>query len=322
MTPRWTVAIVVLLAVAGVVTPTLAMSPVDERADREANPFEPLSGAETNETMGSQISAFMESSSTAADSSIETGMWIARFNATGMNRTEMVERRANALQNRLQALERELEKHNASGDVDLSDPGEARQIASLNARVDALNATIERTRTVANASGVNTTQLDRLRENASKLHGQEVARIARNLTTVGPPENRGPPGEGPPGQSDGDTRGPPTDDTPGQADNKTQGPPANQSPGQNENDTRGGPTDDTPGQADNKTQGPSTGQAPDQGSDRTQGPSEERSDNTNETADSDADSPKVGNDTSEEPSTGQPDSSSPSAEQPSERPNN
>ncbi|QSG07184.1 hypothetical protein [Halapricum desulfuricans] len=268
MAPRWTVVIVVVLAVAGVITPAFAMSAADEHADREASPFEPLPSEETNTTTGSQISAFMASSSAAVDSSVETGMWLARFNDSDANRTEMVERRANALRDRLHALETQLDERNASGNVSLSDPSEAREVASLKARIDALNSTIERTRTAAGGAGVNTTRLDRLRENASRLHGHEVARIARNLTTVGPPANRGPPEDrpgpntgpaGPPGQNDSDSGGPPADrpgqnagdrpgppeDGPGQSDSSSRGSQTNDH-GQNETDSRG-PPEDNPG---------------------------------------------------------------------------
>ncbi|MFW6017933.1 MAG: hypothetical protein ACOCPX_03860 [Halapricum sp.] len=273
MTPRWTVAVVVVLAVVGVVTPAFAMPAADESADNKANPFEPLPSNETNATTGSQISAFMASSSMAVDSSVETGMWIARFNDSDTNKTEMVERRASVLRNRLDTLEARLDERNASGNVSLGGPSDAREVASLNARIDALNSTIERTQTAAREDGVNTTRLDRLRENASRLHGHEVARTARNLTTVGPPANRGPNGGGPPGQADNRTDSTGPEETPGAGPNAT-GPEETPGAGPNETGETGHTTADRP---DNTS-----------GSDRTpeSAPREPdgRSDGTNETA--------------------------------------
>ncbi|WP_229126107.1 hypothetical protein [Halapricum desulfuricans] len=260
MAPRWTVVIVVVLAVVGVGTPVLAASTVNEHADREASPFEPLPSEETNATTGSQISAFMASTSTAVDSSVETGMWLAQFNDSDANRTEMVERRANTLRDRLHALEAQLD--NGSGNATLSDPSEAREVASLKARIDALNSTIERTRTAAGEAGVNTTRLHRLRENASQLRGHEVARMARNLTTVGPPANRGPPEDRPgpntgpadPSERNDSNRSGPPEDSPGQDDGNTPDLPTN--PRQNDSDRSGPPTNS--GQNDSNRSGPPT----------------------------------------------------------------
>jgi len=281
MAPRWTVVIVVLLAVAGVVTPAIATSAIDTRAEQR-DPFDPLPSNETveaNATMGSQISAFMESSAVAVSNSVETGIWVHQFNASE-NRTDMVDRRATVLERRLEALRAEL---NETGSGNVTDPSDARRLAALQARIDALNSTLQRTQQVASEAGVNTTRLERLRNNASRLHGQDVARMARNLTTVGPPVDRGPPAN----------HGPPGAGPPNQSGNGTHGPPGH-------DDTHGQPTD-----PENATQ-------------RT--PSE-RPGRTNETNGSDSHAPKSSDDTSDDPPEGQPASPSTADERASERSN-
>lgn len=275
MAPRWTVVVVVLLAVAGVVTPAIATSTVDTRTEQR-NPFGPLPSngtVEANATMGSQISAFMESSAVAVNNSVETGIWVHQFNASE-NRADVVDRRATVLEHRLEALRAEL---NETGSPNVTDPSDARRLAALQARIDALNSTLHRTQQVASAAGVNTTRLERLRNNASRLHGRDVARMARNLTTVGPPVDRGPPdnhglpGEGPPNQSGNGTHGP---------------------PGQT-NDARGQPTDHGNG---------------------TQGTPPERPGHTSETNGSDSHSPGPDVDTSEGQSDSSPSSEGRSSE--------
>jgi len=345
MVPRWTVAIVVVLAVAGVVTPAIATSATDDRAEQR-DPFEPLpsNATDVNDTMGSQITAFMQSSAIAVNNSVETGLWIDQFNAS-KNRTSMdnmVDQRATVLENRLERLRAELNETNATN---ITDPADARRLASLRARIDALNSTLQRTEQAASDAGVNTTRLERLRDNASRLHGQDVARIARNLTTVGPPadtgppDNRGPPGENPPGHAENGTQGPPTDS----GENGTHGPPTDQPAGPDANGTRGSPTDQpagpgangTKGPSANDTRGPGNGQgpsdqtngtdghpadaSPDQNSNATRGPPSDHTDTPTETNSSDPRPPESGTDTPDGTPEGQPDGHSLSVERFSDR---
>ncbi|MEF8825156.1 MAG: hypothetical protein V5A27_02265 [Halapricum sp.] len=264
MHTRQTVVLVVVLAVAGVVAPVIATPAPDQGDAGQSKAFESLAGENetTNGTapLGSQISAFMESTAASADSSMEAGTWEARFNESDVNRSAMTARRTETLERRLSSLEAELEQLNASGETDVNNVSQAGRVASLTARIEALNRTIERTTTVARDAGVNTTRLERLRTNASQLHGQEVARMARNLTTLGPrgpPEDRGPPGDrgqGPPGADDNGTeQGPPTN--PPNDDGTDRGTDANAT----DNSTdRGPPTDRPTNETDNGSQDSNT----------------------------------------------------------------
>ena len=256
---RVTILAVVLVAVAGMVAPAIA---AQETAPPGPDPVEPTSDAPltdafvvettTNETtdqatnesenetapLGSQISAFMQSSSVAADESVESGMWQARFEtANRSNQSTMIDRRTGVLETRLDELRGELTALNTSETPGLTDVSHAGRVASLTARINALESTLNQTSTVAAEAGVNHTRLDRLRENASSLNGRAVSEIARGLTVVenpgrGPPEDRGPPGDRNPGNGDGpgNGQGPPdgrneTESESGDGPGNGQGPP-------------------------------------------------------------------------------------------------
>ncbi|MFB6206878.1 MAG: hypothetical protein ABEJ05_10180 [Haloglomus sp.] len=221
---------------------------------------------QTNETdqsvasLGAQISSFMQASAAEANGSVQSGMWRAEFNATNETaRDRLIERRINRierqlerLQNRMTALERAYENGT------LPEVAYTAQASHLVARIDSLQDAINDTEAAAMRAGVNTTQLDRLREMAANATGHEVAQVARNLSVVtprGPPPNAGPPeGAGPPG-----------DVGPGDAGNGTdQGPPEDVGPGDAGNGTDQATSGDSgPGDAGNGTdQGPSEGTGP------------------------------------------------------------
>ena len=263
---RVTVLAVILVAVAGMVAPATG---VQEADPLDPNPTsaesltaavaveEPTNETVTNETatnetatnetastanetnngtapLGSQISAFMQSTSATADESVESGMWEARFEtANRTNQSGMVDRRAVVLETRLQRLQAELEALNSSDTPGLADVSHAARVASLTTRINALESTLNQTSTVAAEAGVNHTRLDRLRENASSLNGRAVSKLARGLTVVespgrGPPADRGPPDDRNGNESD---PGPPNGDGPGNG----QGPPDDRN-GNNTND--------------------------------------------------------------------------------------
>ena len=102
------------------------------------------------------------------------------------------------VQARLAAVENE--------SVDVRNPDAAATVSRLAARIQALERAMNETGETARSIGVNTTRLDALRSEASKLRGHEVASMARNLSG-GPPAEipGGPPAEalGPSNESAG-----------------------------------------------------------------------------------------------------------------------
>lgn len=213
MTYRHTV-FVVCVAVALLVSPTMLAQETATTAQTTTNESDESAG------MGAQVTAFAQSSSAAANDSVENGMWRAGFNqSNASDQAELVRNRAGSLERRLDRLR----SQNASlrdqyENGSLPEPAYVARQSRLSARIDSLRTAINDTDEAAARAGVDDERLDRLRQNASNLTGPEVAGIARGLGG-GPPEgtpaaDRG--GDrGPPNRTGGDRgSGPPADRTP------------------------------------------------------------------------------------------------------------
>lgn len=158
--------------------------------------------------LGAQLSAVMQANAGQAHGVVENGMWGAAFaDASGdAAQRALVERRAASLNRslaELQAERRTLREALRNGSITRE---EYRiRMAALVGQLAAVGDGIEETDDRARAVGVNTDELDVLRSQARELGGQEVSRIARNLTDNGaPPGRSGVFGAGPPGRSGGD----------------------------------------------------------------------------------------------------------------------
>ena len=206
MTHRHAV-VVVCVVVAGVLSPTILAQESPTATENT-----------TNETdgMGTQLTAFLQSSSAAANDSVERGMWRAEFEqANASQRPQLVTNRTGTLEQRLDRLEARNETIQRRYDNgSLPQQAYVAQQSQLTARIDALRSAINDTDAAAARAGVNDSRLDTLRENASTLSGPEVAAVARGLGG-GPPEQAGPP--------ENRTTGPPSQ--PGPPENRTTGPP-------------------------------------------------------------------------------------------------
>lgn len=174
--------------------------------------------------LGTQMTAFMQSSAARANDSVDNGMWVARSDrANASERADLVRSRTGALDRRLERLRernRTLEAQYENGSI--PEPAYVARSSRLAGEIAALQESLDDTERVANRSGVNATGLDRLRQNASDLRGPQVAAIARGLVggQPGPPDGvpggpQGVPGNEPPddvpaNRSDGaDAPGPP-----------------------------------------------------------------------------------------------------------------
>jgi len=224
---------------------------------------------ESSASLGAQISSFMQASSAEANGSVDDGMWVASFNSTNESdrervvngRVASIERRLDRLQDRLEALE------NARENGTIPEVAYVAQASRLNEQIDALTDSINETDEAARRVGVNDTRLDRLRTEASNMTGHEIARLARNLSVVGPPAGAGPPDDaGPPEDAgpDDDETGPPEDP----------GPPDDASPDGNETGRPedAGPDDDETGPPDDAGNGNDGGPPDDSGNGNDGGP--------------------------------------------------
>jgi hypothetical protein len=156
----------------------------------------------SNASMGAEVSAFMQASASDANASVDEGMFAAEWNQSNASADALVDRRANALESRIAALQNQKERLLAKQDQ-LNEVAYTARMSALAARIDALQNAIDSTSARAERAGVNTTRLNELRSNASELAGPEVAAVARNLSVGvrGPPNGtpgNGPGGAGPP----------------------------------------------------------------------------------------------------------------------------
>ncbi|MFB6128324.1 MAG: hypothetical protein ABEJ47_01040, partial [Halorhabdus sp.] len=214
MRHRMSVAVLLVLLVAlgsaltaVAVGTTAADQPVTLAEDSPANPTtngseSPANGS-TTPTLGSKMSAFMQSNAVAVDAAVETGMWTARFErANAAAKSDVIQRRIESLERRLHRLEHRLGTIE-NGSFNVQNPRAAVTVSALAARIQALQRAINTTDRVARRAGINTTRLEKLRSQASNMSGHRIASIARNLT-VGPPA--GVPG-GPPTDHPGGPKG-------------------------------------------------------------------------------------------------------------------
>ncbi|WP_256296494.1 hypothetical protein [Haloarchaeobius salinus] len=144
----------------------------------------------SNRSMGGAFSTFTQSAAADADGEVDSGMWAAAFNGSGDNatRAQLVEGRTNALEARLDALTEQRQRLQERRDQ-MNSVAYRAQLATLTSRLAALGSALNQTEDAAREAGVNTTQLDRIRQNASELTGPEVAEMARELGSGGPPED-------------------------------------------------------------------------------------------------------------------------------------
>ncbi|WP_440988778.1 hypothetical protein [Haloarchaeobius baliensis] len=175
------------VAVADHPTPATA---VDAAATNDPVQTPPGDNNSSNRSMGGAFSTFAQSAAADANGEVDSRMWGAAFNGSGDNatRTRLVEGRTTALEARLEALQEQRQRLQERRD-EMSRVAYRAQLASLTSRLAALGSALNQTEDAARETGVNTTQLDRIRQNASELTGPEIAEMARELGAGGPPED-------------------------------------------------------------------------------------------------------------------------------------
>lgn len=180
MTASRTVVLVVLVAVTGMTIAPIAGAAVDGFASTD----------DESSSMGANVSAFMQSSDAATDSSVESSLFENSYDHSNADRQHVVvENRIDQLEERYEALEAEKA---ALGEErgNLSETAYEARMTSLTVQLASLDRAIDGAEHRANETGVDTDRLAELRANASELSGPEVAEIASELAGVDPP---GPP---------------------------------------------------------------------------------------------------------------------------------
>lgn len=220
MTNRVAVVLLAVVAALAFAAPATAGLAVQPEADESARTTGPAAQAGANNTsnasLGAEVSAFMQASAADTEGEVDNGMFAAAFNRSDEGkRAALVTNRTSELRDRLDALRSEREALlDQEGNLTVAERAKA---ASLTARIDALDDSIDQTETAAQRVGVDASQLDELRTEARDLAGPEVAAMATDVAARGPPGDRGPP--------------------------ISQGPNATDGPGADRNETETGPSD-------------------------------------------------------------------------------
>lgn len=156
--------------------------------------------ASQSDTIGTDVSAFMQTGAADAADTVEDGMFDAAYeNASEEERAELVEEHSDRLADRYEEIEAEYE---ALSEEDADDPAREARLSALATQMANLEQAINTTEERAAETGVDQTGLAELRANASDLSGPEIAEIAQGLAGVdvppGPTGDNGGPDAGPP----------------------------------------------------------------------------------------------------------------------------
>jgi hypothetical protein len=156
---------------------------------------------------GSQISSFMQSSSTETSGAVESQLWHARLNRTdsgpGVSETgppaSVVERRVSVLESRLAEVRESRERLAAArANGSISAVAYRARLARLNGQLSALETAVDRARPVAASAGVNESRLSDLDAEIDAERGPPAH--AGNRSAQGGAEGNG---NGPPDAGDG-----------------------------------------------------------------------------------------------------------------------
>jgi len=171
--------------------------------------FQTGDSGESGGEFGDQVASFAQASAVDANETVDRGMWRAAFNDSE-NPSQAVAARTGTLERRLERLESQSETLRAQRENGtISEAAYTARASALRVRMANLRRAIEESETVARQTGVNTTKLDRLRSEAANMTGPEVAELARQIADPprgppddvpgegGPPDDTGPPDNGP-----------------------------------------------------------------------------------------------------------------------------
>lgn len=204
--------LVALLVVVAIAVGLPAVSAQETATPTATNTTEDLGANETDDQagLGTQLTAFLQSSSATANDTVENGMWKASFEqANESDRARLVTKRAGTLEQRLERLQARNETLNEQYENgSLRRPAYVAQQSQLAGRINALQAAVNDTDTAATQAGVEDARLERLKQDVRTMRGPQVAGVARGLGGGPPADRGGGPPEAKPGESGPPETGP------------------------------------------------------------------------------------------------------------------
>ena len=158
----------------------------------------------TNESLGAEISSFMQVSSAEAQGAVDTGMWVAEYNASDNQSTKrsLVDRQVTTLGRELDTLQREKQAIiTAYRNGNITRLEYKAQMSSIIGRIQSVQQAINETEPRARAVGADVRAVNALDERTNATVGPEVSSVARSLNAVDV-SNRSARATTPPGLSD------------------------------------------------------------------------------------------------------------------------
>lgn len=145
------------------------------------------SKAVNNSTLGAEISSFMQVSTSQAEGSVDTGLWVARFNQTKNKSAQqaLVRHHVSDMQKRLSNLKSRkktlVAAHNQGRISQLKYQSE---MSSLVGEISSLQHAITATRPRAVTVGARVNELNKLDKQARSVGGPEVQEVAKGMPGV------------------------------------------------------------------------------------------------------------------------------------------
>ncbi|RBI61603.1 hypothetical protein DMJ13_12925 [halophilic archaeon] len=153
----------------------------------------------TNESLGTEISSFMQASSTETQGAVETGMWVAQFNATDNRsaRRKLVRSQVTDLGQKLDTLQEEKQAIiDAYQNGKIDELQYRAQMSGVVSRIQAIQQAINETEPRARAVGAEVKAVGRLEKRASSAIGPKAAAVAGSVGSVDVPAGNNSTGNG------------------------------------------------------------------------------------------------------------------------------
>ncbi|WP_440007848.1 DUF7096 domain-containing protein [Halomicrococcus sp. SG-WS-1] len=153
----------------------------------------------TNDSLGTEISSFMQASSTETQGAVETGMWVARFNATDNRsaRQKLVRSQVDDLGRKLDTLQEEKQAIiDAYQNGKIDELQYRAQMSGVVSRIQAIQQAVNETEPRARAVGAEVQTVGRLEKRASSAIGPKAAAVAGSVGSVDVPAGNNSTGNG------------------------------------------------------------------------------------------------------------------------------
>lgn len=183
--------LLVVLTLSGfaLAVPTAAAPTPDAQTDVATTSFQANQQANNtdNSTLGAEISSFMQVSTSQAKGTVDTGMWVARFNQTKNKSAQqsLVSNNVGDMKNQLSDLQDRKQKLiQARNNGQISQLKYQSEMSQLIGEIRSIQHAINATRPRAVTVGTRINDVDNLSEQADTAGGPEMVEVARSMHSV------------------------------------------------------------------------------------------------------------------------------------------